>query len=52
MVAQIFRCHAIWNFDDRIIYLPILLTFGVGGEFLDITQERCILNSYARSGLF
>ncbi|KAJ6482014.1 hypothetical protein C8R45DRAFT_1100403 [Mycena sanguinolenta] len=27
----IFRCHAIWNFDDRIIYLPILLTFGVGG---------------------
>ncbi|KAJ7813325.1 hypothetical protein B0H13DRAFT_2382581 [Mycena leptocephala] len=27
----IFRCHAIWNFDDRIIFLPILLTFGVGG---------------------
>ncbi|KAJ6574199.1 hypothetical protein B0H19DRAFT_1230263, partial [Mycena capillaripes] len=26
----IFRCHAIWNFDDRIIYLPILLTFCVG----------------------
>ncbi|KAJ6514104.1 hypothetical protein DFH09DRAFT_1432977 [Mycena vulgaris] len=27
----IFRCHAIWNFDDRIVFLPILLTFGVGG---------------------
>ncbi|KAJ7200326.1 hypothetical protein GGX14DRAFT_466645 [Mycena pura] len=27
----LFRCHAIWNYDDRIVFLPVLLTFGVGG---------------------
>ncbi|KAF8148345.1 hypothetical protein K438DRAFT_2027524, partial [Mycena galopus ATCC 62051] len=27
----IVRCHAIWNYDDRVVFLPILATFGVGG---------------------
>ncbi|KAF8213017.1 hypothetical protein K438DRAFT_1928130 [Mycena galopus ATCC 62051] len=29
--VQIVRCHAIWNYDDRVVFLPILATFGVGG---------------------
>ncbi|KAJ6505325.1 hypothetical protein C8R45DRAFT_1209103 [Mycena sanguinolenta] len=53
----IFRCYAIWGFNDRIIFLPIVSTFGVGGlGYFDtdrsIVVERPLFNLSIATSVF
>ncbi|KAF8148342.1 hypothetical protein K438DRAFT_1989251 [Mycena galopus ATCC 62051] len=53
----IFRCYAIWDFDHRIIFLPVLSTIGVGilGYFdssRSIVVSRGVFNSAIATSVF
>lgn len=42
MVAQIFRCYAIWNFQRKVIIFPMLFTLSTAGE-LGSPEEGSVL---------